>query len=133
MAVNEFRQDYVRAIFVLSEGRGEVRSKDLVSYLQVRKNTVSEMLSRLKREGLVSFESYGAVSLTGTGRSLARKLTRKHRLIELFLTKILKRKPESVHEEAGRLEHDFSEESLKEMKKLLGAPRVDPHGKPIFV
>lgn len=133
MAINEFRQDYVRAIFVLSERKQEVRSKDLVEYLSVRKNTVSEMLSRLREEGLVVFENYGSISLTRKGRLLARKLTTKHRLIELFLTKILKRKPEEVHSEACKLEHDFSEASLKEMKKLLGDPKKDPHGEPIYV
>ncbi|NUN11364.1 metal-dependent transcriptional regulator [Candidatus Micrarchaeota archaeon] len=133
MSINESRQDYVRAIFVLSERNQEVRSKDLVSYLEVKKNTVSHMLSALRDEGFVSFQNYGSISLTKKGLLLAKQLTAKHRLIELFLTKVLKRNPSEVHDEACKLEHDFSEDSLKEMKKLLGNPSLDPHGKPISV
>ncbi|MFA6036390.1 MAG: metal-dependent transcriptional regulator [Candidatus Micrarchaeia archaeon] len=144
--VNAWREDYVRAIFLLSAPEGGsrparaahygevgVRSKQLSGYLHVSKNTVSEMLNRLKSAGLVNFEHYGPISLTAKGRKLARALTARHRLIELFLARVLKRKPSAVHDEACRLEHEFSQESIDAMKKLLKNPTLDPHGEPIYV
>ena len=130
--MNAARQDYIRAIYVVSESKQEVRSKDLATRLRVSKNTVSQMLSALREEGFVSFEKYGSINLTKKGKAFAKKLTAKHRLIELFLTKVLKRNPAVVHDEACKLEHDFSEESLQQIKRMLGNPKTDPHGKPIY-
>ena len=125
---NAYREDYVRAVYVIGERKGAVRGKELAGYLGVSKNTVSEMLSRLRKEGLVKYENYGPLALTSRGRRLAKDLTAKHRLIELFLTKVLKRDPGDVHEEACLLEHDFSNESLGQMRRLLRNPKTDPHG-----
>jgi DtxR family Mn-dependent transcriptional regulator len=131
--INDYRQDYVRAVFVLSQRQGEVRGKDLAAYMHVSKNTVSVMMGRLKAAGLVKYESYGPIALSASGMRLARKLTEKHRLIELFLARVLKRDPKKVHDEAGMLEHDFSDESIAAMRKLLRNPKADPHGQPIKV
>ncbi len=130
--INESRENYLRAIYVISTRKGAVRSKDLVQYLSVSKNTVSAMLSKIKDEGYLSHKNYGALSLTPKGLGIAMKLTEKHRLIELFLTRVLKRNPKTVHPEACLLEHDFSPQSMKAMKKLLGNPKTDPHGSPIY-
>ncbi|MFA5105384.1 MAG: metal-dependent transcriptional regulator [Candidatus Micrarchaeia archaeon] len=129
---NEQRENYIRAIYVISKRKGSVRSKDLAAYLSVSKNTVSTMLSRISTEGYVAYERYGALALTRKGTSLAKRLTEKHRLIELFLAKVLKRDPAQVHDEACLLEHDFSPQSMAAMKKLLGNPKSDPHGSPIY-
>ncbi|HQT44443.1 MAG TPA: metal-dependent transcriptional regulator [Candidatus Micrarchaeota archaeon] len=129
--VNESRENYIRAIYVISQRKGSVRGKDLAQYLSVSKNTVSAMLSRIRGEGYLSYKNYGALALTPKGKQLAKKLTQKHRLIELFLTNVLMRDPRKVHPEACLLEHDFSPQSMSAMKKLLGNPKADPHGSPI--
>jgi DtxR family Mn-dependent transcriptional regulator len=130
--INEQREDYIRAIYLLTIRKETVRNKDLSGYLNVSKNTVSAMLLQLQKDGYVSHKKYAEMKLTRKGNKLARKLTVKHRLIELFLTSVLKRDPKEVHEEAGRLEHDFSKGSIREMKKILHNPKYDPHGQPIY-
>jgi DtxR family Mn-dependent transcriptional regulator len=130
--LNEQRENYIRAISLISARKGAARGKDLSDYLKVSKNAVSAMLSRLKCENYVAHENYGSLSLTRKGASLAKKLTQKHRLIELFLVKKLGRSPKDVHPEACRLEHAFSRKSMLAMKRLLGNPRLDPHGSPIL-
>lgn len=130
--INEQREDYIRAIYLITIRKETVRNKDLADYLNVSRNTVSAMLLQLQKDKYVSYKRYADLKLTRKGKDLARKLTEKHRLIELFLTSVLKRDPRTVHEEAGRLEHDFSHESLKEMKKILHNPKYDPHGQPIY-
>lgn len=130
--INEQREDYIRAIHLLAIRKGAVRNKDLADYLKVSKNTVSAMLLQLQKDGYVSYKKYTELKLTGKGSALARKLTERHRLIELFLAEVLKRDPSEVHDEAGRLEHDFSQESIDEMKKILHNPKYDPHGQPIY-
>ena len=125
------REDYLRGLYILEEEKGEIKSIDLAKYLNVSKPSVSEMAKELNNEGLISYKKYSKLRFTIKGRKIAQKLTSKHRLIELFLKKILKLNSKSIHGEAHRLEHAFSDESIGRLRRLLHNPKTDPHGKPI--
>jgi len=125
------KEDYLRALYILEEEKHELKSTDLAHYLNVSKPSVSEMVQELDKEGMVSHKKYSKLRFTAKGRKLAEKLTSKHRLIELFLKNILRIKPINIHQEAHRLEHAFSDESVAKLRKLLGNPKKDPHGKKI--
>ena len=125
------KEDYLRGLYILKEEKGEIKSIDLAHYLNVSKPSVSEMVKELNKEGMVSYKKYSKIKFTTKGRKIAEKLTSKHRLIEFFLKNMLKIKSNNVHREARRLEHAFSDDSIKKLRKLLGNPKKDPHGKPI--
>ncbi len=125
------KEDYLRGLYILEEEKGEIKSIDLAHYLNVSKPSVSEMVQELKRDGLISYKKYSKLKFTVKGRKIARELTSKHRLIELFLNNILRINPKNIHEEAHKLEHAFSDESIEKLRKVLGNPKIDPHGKPI--
>ena len=125
------KEDYLRGLYLLEEEKGKLKSIDLAHYLNVSKPSVSEMMQELNREGVISYKKYSTIKFTAKGRKIAKKLTSKHRLIELFLKKILKISSRHIHKEAHRLEHAFSDESIGKLRKLLGNPKKDPHGKPI--
>jgi DtxR family transcriptional regulator, Mn-dependent transcriptional regulator len=127
------REDYIRAMYHIKEEEGSVKSVRVADYLNVSKPSVSEMLHSLDSDGLISYERYSEIKLTKKGLELARKLTMRHRIIEIFLYDFLKINPKKVHNEANNLEHAFSDESIEKIKKLLGNPKEDPHGKPIPV
>ena len=113
------------------EEEGRVRSMDLADYLNITKPSVSEMLMELNKEGLVQYKKYSKLRFTSKGKKIAKKLTFKHRIIENFLKDVLKIHSNDVHDEAHRLEHAFSDESISRLSRLLGNPKFDPHGKPI--
>ncbi len=125
------REDYLRALYILEEEKHELKSIDLACYLNISKPSVSEMIAELDKGGFISHRKYSKLRFTVKGRRIAKKLTSKHRLIELFLKNILKIKPKNLHQEAHRLEHAFSDESISKLRKFLGNPKKDPHGKPI--
>ena len=125
------KEDYLRGLYILEEEKGQIKSIDLAHYLNVSKPSVSEMVKELNREGLISHKIYSSLNFTPKGRKIAKKLTSKHRLIELFLKNVLKIASKNIHQEAHRLEHAFSDDSINRIKKLLGNPKKDPHGKPI--
>ena len=125
------KEDYLRGMYHLMEDKGSARNIDLADYLDVKKPSVSEMLKELNKEGLVQYRRYSKLKLTPKGHGIAKKLTFKHRIIESFLKDKLKIDSNNVHEEAHRLEHAFSDESINKLRKLLGNPKFDPHGKPI--
>ena len=125
------KEDYLRGLYILEEEKGEIKSIDLAHYLNVSKPSVSEMVKELNKEGMVSYKKYSKIKFTPKGKKIAQKLTSKHRLIEIFLKNMLKIKSNNVHQEAHRLEHAFSDESIGKLRKILGNPKKDPHGKPI--
>jgi DtxR family Mn-dependent transcriptional regulator len=66
--------------------------------------------------------------LTGEGRKRALRIIRRHRLVELFLCRVLGYSWDEVHPEAERLEHFISEQLEERMAQKLGNPEFDPHG-----
>ena len=132
MALTITKEDYLRAIFRLQEdGAVAVRSVDLAAKLGLSKSTVSERIQELVSQKLISSPKYGTITLTKKGSKIAQNLTRKHRLIEVFLTKVLHMNERDVHAEAHTLEHAVSDNVAARLEKLLGSPSTDPHGKRI--
>ena len=98
---------------------------------QLSDATVTQLFKWLAREGYVRHERYRGVELTESGRNAAAQLVRHHRLLELFLVRIMGFSLDEVDAEAERLEHAISEAFEDRMDALLGHPTVDPHGDPI--
>jgi hypothetical protein len=71
------------------------------------------------------------VALTPAGHKLAALVLRRHRLIELFLVRVMGYAWDEVHDEAEQLEHVVSDRLIDRMDEMLGRPEVDPHGDPI--
>jgi DtxR family transcriptional regulator, Mn-dependent transcriptional regulator len=131
-ALTSIKEDYLRSIYYLEQKHGRSpKASEIAKYLDLGKSTVSERLQDLSKQKFISYSRYGSIALEPTGREIAEALTTKHRIIEVFLHKILKRPVAELHEEAHKLEHAFSDESIQALKTLLGNPETDPHGKPI--
>jgi DtxR family Mn-dependent transcriptional regulator len=103
----------------------------LAASLGVAPGTATTMVKTLSESGLVKYEPYAGVRLTRSGEKLAALVLRRHRLIELFLVRVLGMSWTEVHEEAEHLEHAVSERLIDRIDEMLGRPAVDPHGDPI--
>ncbi len=130
-SISPRREDYLRAILRLEEEAGRVGTTKIARYLRLSKSTVSERLKELMHDGFVVDSTYSSIRLTPRGRKAARSVTRKHRIIEVFLHSILKMPKSKVHDEAHALEHALSDEAAKKLARFLGNPRRAPHGMPI--
>ena len=126
-------EDYLKAILLAEDaGGGElVSTGEIAARLEVAPGTVTAMIKTLAESGLLAHEPYSGVRLTEAGRQLAVHVLRRHRLIELFLVKIMRMDWSEVHGEAERLEHVVSEVLIDRIDEMLGHPSVDPHGDPI--
>jgi DtxR family Mn-dependent transcriptional regulator len=89
------------------------------------------MVKALAESGLVEYEPYAGVALTAAGEKLAVLVLRRHRLIELFLVRVMGYSWDEVHDEAEQLEHVVTDRLVDRMDEMLGKPEVDPHGDPI--
>ena len=103
----------------------------LASALSVAPGTATTMVKTLAESGLVHYEPYTGVALTPAGERLAALVLRRHRLIELFLVRVMGYSWDEVHDEAEHLEHVVSDRLVDRMDQMLGRPEVDPHGDPI--
>lgn len=99
--------------------------------LGVVPGTTTTMMKALDDAGLVKYEPRVGVRLTAVGENLALHILRRHRLIELFLVRILGMDWSEIHNEAEQLEHAISDRVLEKIDALLGHPATDPHGDPI--
>jgi DtxR family transcriptional regulator, Mn-dependent transcriptional regulator len=126
-------EDYLKRILLEQERAdgGRVPTGQIATALAVTPGTVTTMLKALAESGLVDYEAYGGAELTAAGRQLALHVLRRHRLLELFLVRVLRLDWSEVHAEAERLEHAVSDRVIERIDELLGRPVVDPHGDPI--
>ncbi len=131
MAETSAVQDYLKAIYQLGGGRGDVPTSALADRLGVKAPSVSGMLRRLDELGYVSHRPYRGVRLTKRGTREAVEMIRHHRLLELYLAEVVGMPWDKVHAEADALEHHISEELESRLDELLGYPTEDPHGHPI--
>ena len=127
-------ENYLKAIYQQQSQRGRgglVPMGQLASALGVVPGTATTMVKTLSESGLVKYEPYSGVRLTPAGEKLAAMVLRRHRLIELFLVKVMGMSWTEVHDEAEHLEHAVSDRLIERIDEMLGRPEVDPHGDPI--
>jgi DtxR family Mn-dependent transcriptional regulator len=124
-------QDYLKAIHSLGGADGQVTPLAIAERLAVRAPSVTGMLKRLAEAGWISYQPGRGASLTEQGIAEARRVIRRHRLVELFLTRVLGLDWSEVDAEAEALEHAISPRLEQALAAYLGEPLEDPHGHPI--
>lgn len=124
-------ENYLKAMFNLSQETGEISVNDLSKALDIKMPTVTSMVKKLAAKELVHYQSYKPLLLTAKGEKLALSIIRKHRLTEMFLVEKMGFGWEEVHEVAEQIEHIHSPKFFAKMDEMLDYPRVDPHGSPI--
>ena len=122
---------YLRTIYELvEEGIVPLRAR-IAERLHQSGPTVSQTVSRMERDGLLTVEGDRHLELTEAGHRLATRVMRKHRLAERLLTDVIGLDWELVHAEACRWEHVMSETVERRLVELLGHPTESPYGTPI--
>ena len=122
------KEDYLKEIYKIGGSGSLVINKQIASALKIAPASVSEMLVKLKREGLIEYEAYKGSRLTYNGLRAALSLVRLHRLWEVFLMRHLGYSWSEVHEEDEILEHISSSRLSSRLDKFLNYPSYCPHG-----
>jgi DtxR family Mn-dependent transcriptional regulator len=128
----EAAAEYLMTIrYMHGEGQPVIAAR-LAERLGVSAATVSEMLTRLGREGLLTVEpDTRQLLLTDAGRAAAERTFRRHALSEWLLTEVIGLGWAEADEEAHHLQHAFSDRVTDKIDDLLGHPPTCPHGNPI--
>lgn len=128
---SEAVQDYLKAIHRLGGADTVVSPAEIAALQRVKAPSVTGMLKRLHEAGWIEYAPGSGARLTDLGRVEARRVIRRHRLIELFLTQVLGLDWSEVDTEAEALEHAISPRLEQAIAAHLGEPLEDPHGHPI--
>src|SRR5947207_7984374 len=124
-------ENYLKAIYLaatsLTPPQRLVPMGHLASALGVVPGTATTMVKALAESGLVEYEPYAGVALTPAGEKLAALVLRRHRLVELFLVRVIGYSWDEVHDEAEHVEHLFGDGLVDRIDGLHGRAEADPH------
>ena len=126
-------ENYLKAIFSLTEdaSKKEASTSSIAEFLETKSSSVTDMLQKLDKKGLVNYKKYKGANLTKKGRDISVNTIRKHRLWEVFLVEKLGFKWDQIHDIAEQMEHIQSPELTDRLDQFLECPKFDPHGDPI--
>jgi len=140
MATSHGVDDYLETIYFLafpigeyqpSPGTSQAIAARVGEMLGVSRASAGEMLKRLEAEGLVERGEHKEAILTPAGADRARKVVRKHRIIERLLTDFMGYTAGEAHVHADELGGTFSDEMIERIEEKLGHPERCPHGWPV--
>lgn len=125
------KEDYLKEIYKLGGSERLIGNKQIAEILKVTPASVTEMLGKLSREGLIQYEPYKGSRLTQEGIKEALSLVRGHRLWEVFLLRHLGYSWSEAHEDAELLEHITPVRLIERLDRFLNYPAYCPHGNTI--
>ena len=125
----EVVEQYLKTIQSLSEKGKPVKTTEIAKAMGIAPATVTESLQKMAKKRLIKYEPYHGASLTSKGEAIARKVSRKHRLLERFLSDVLGIEKSKVHEQACQMEHTLSDEAEVALCRMLNHPETCPDDK----
>lgn len=118
MRLQESAEMYLETIYVLTEKHGSVRSIDVAEHMGYSKPSVSRAVGLLRSGGYLVMAEDGLLSLTEEGKKVARKIFERHTVLSSFLARIGVSE-EVASEDACKIEHVISDETLEAIKKYF--------------
>jgi DtxR family Mn-dependent transcriptional regulator len=122
---------YLHALLLLTNHGRQADTGELAEHVGVTPAAASRMVKNLARKKLVRLEPYQGAELTVEGMHRALRIVRRHRLLELFLHKVMAFDLRESHRRALLMQPTIDEVFEEKLDVMLGRPKVDPHGRPI--
>jgi DtxR family Mn-dependent transcriptional regulator len=134
MGASDAMQEYLAEAYRLAyyqDGDPYISTSDLAKVMHVSAPAVTRMVARLKEAGYLEHEPYKGIALTDKGEREALMNIRRHRLVERFLTDVMKFGWHECHDDADDLGAAVSDVVVERMAIMAGNPKRCPHGEPI--
>ncbi|MGX7024369.1 metal-dependent transcriptional regulator [Vagococcus hydrophili] len=122
------KEDYLKAIYENNGIHEFVSNKTLSTHLGVSPASVTEMVEKLQKDGLIEYKPYTGVKLTQEGLNQTVLIIRNHRIIETFLYEKLGYSLHDLHHLSEELEHVKDSVFFSKLYDFLDQPETCPHG-----
>lgn len=133
--LSETHEMYLKTLYEVRTGHDVAHVRDLAGGLGVSPGTVSTVVKKLEKLGLVEHEHYGVIALTDEGNRIAECVVRRFETVRDVLVEIFGIDPEVADVDACQMEHAVSPSTANRMRSLLERvrsgkrelPRRPPH------
>lgn len=123
MIIKESAENYLEAILMIKNQKGNVRSIDIANELNFTKSSVSVAMKNFREEGYITIDGNGGISLTEKGLAIAQSVYERHRIIAKALI-ALGVDEEIAYEDSCKIEHDISEQTFEKIKEHMAKYNV---------
>ena len=118
-------EDYLERIHELIENKGTAHVADIAQSLGVGKPSVTSMVQKLADEGYLNYEKYRSLTLTDSGRSIAKRIRDRHKVLAEFFT-LFDLDDKTQARDIEGIEHHLSGETLGTIADLTDFFRQNP-------
>lgn len=118
MRLHESGEMYLETIYRLCQKQSQVRSIDIAEHMGYSKPSVSRAVGLLKQQGLLEVDKDGFLKLTALGFQTAETIFERHTVLTQLLLSMGVSEA-TADEDACKIEHVISEETLAAIKRFL--------------
>ena len=113
--LTESMENYLEVILELENANKVARAKDIAEKLNIQRGSVTGALKILKDKGLINYKPYSFITLSDTGKKVAKEIAYRHKVLEDFLSKVLRIDPVTASDTACRMEHAIDSNTLERL------------------
>ena len=113
--LTESMENYLEVILELEKENKVARAKDIAEKLQIQRGSVTGALKALGKKGLINYKPYSFITLSDSGKKVAKEITYRHEVLENFLTSVLRVDSEIAKDTACRMEHAIDGNTLERL------------------
>ncbi|HIP16918.1 MAG TPA: metal-dependent transcriptional regulator [Methanothermococcus okinawensis] len=118
--MSESIENFLEKIYLFSKDKNRpIKTTELAKLLNIKPSAVTNMAKKLHKLNYVIYEPYVGITLTTKGIKRAKTILDKHSTIKVFLTECLGLNNERANEEACKLEHALSDDTLQRLKHFM--------------
>ncbi len=121
MILTSSLEDYLETIYLLSQKQKPnigVRLTDIATALEVKTPSVHTAIRQLSEQQLLSYKPYTKIKLTKQGTLKAKQILHRHTQLKQFFTDILFIPEEIAEDNACKIEHIVSPETISHFHKF---------------
>lgn len=122
---------YAAEIFRLEQDSPFVGVSELSESVNASLQATSRMVSRMKKLDYLEHEPYRGVRLTHDGQRIAMPALRRHRLVEVFLVRVMNFGWDEAHDLSDDFELGINDLLEDRIDEITNHPTRCPHGEPI--
>ncbi len=117
--ISKSLEEYIKTMYILKQQNGNIRVTDIAEKMNCSKPSVNKAINNLKENGLINYESYGAIEFTETGENLAKKILETYDIVFLFLKDVLELEQKKAEMEAEKMKLSMSDETINKLAKYI--------------